>query len=126
MAAKGENFRCSFDAIASPLPVGFPEKLYFSRFNSILVRLRYFEHKGIKHCGAGLLESNVPLQNCKLEPSRPAKACNGIALPLPYMFRALPAHLQEALHKQRLVHYVRVMSVGWYQFRSNPGSKQQT
>jgi hypothetical protein len=28
------------------------------------------------------------------------------------MFRALLAHLQEALHKRRLVHCVRVMSVG--------------
>jgi hypothetical protein len=30
-----------------------------------------------------------------------------------YMFRALLAHLQEALHKLHLVYYVRVMSVGW-------------
>jgi hypothetical protein len=28
------------------------------------------------------------------------------------MFRALLAHLQQALHKQHLVHGVRVMSVG--------------
>jgi hypothetical protein len=48
-----------------------------------------------------------------------------------YMFRALLAHLQEALHKRRLVYCVRVMSVGCccYQdwsgtkFHSNTGSK---
>jgi hypothetical protein len=31
------------------------------------------------------------------------------------MFRALLAHLQEALHKRHLVYCVRVMSVGYYQ-----------
>jgi hypothetical protein len=31
------------------------------------------------------------------------------------MFRALLAHLQEAIHKQHLVYGVRVMSVGCYQ-----------
>jgi hypothetical protein len=35
-----------------------------------------------------------------------------------YMFRALLAHLQEALHKHHLVHCVRVMSVGC----TNPGA----
>jgi hypothetical protein len=42
------------------------------------------------------------------------------------MFRALLAHLQEALHKQHLVYCVRVMSVGsnriGVEFRSNPGA----
>jgi hypothetical protein len=48
------------------------------------------------------------------------------------MFRALLAHLQEALHKQRLVYCVRVMPVACYhnwsgtQSHSNPGSSQQT
>jgi hypothetical protein len=32
-----------------------------------------------------------------------------------YIFRALLAHLQEALHKRHLVYGVRVMSVGCYQ-----------
>jgi hypothetical protein len=32
-----------------------------------------------------------------------------------YMFRALLAHLQEALHKQQLVYFMRVMSSGCYQ-----------
>jgi hypothetical protein len=32
-----------------------------------------------------------------------------------YMFRALFAHFQEALHKRHLLHYVRVLSVGCYQ-----------
>jgi hypothetical protein len=31
------------------------------------------------------------------------------------MFRALLAHLQEALHKQQLVYCVRIMSAGCYQ-----------
>jgi hypothetical protein len=49
-----------------------------------------------------------------------------------YMFRALLAHPQEALHKRHLVYCVRVISVGFYQglsgieFHSNPGSSQQT
>jgi hypothetical protein len=47
-----------------------------------------------------------------------------------YMFRALLAYPREALHKRRLVYYVRVMSVGCYQerhqFHSNPGSSQLT
>jgi hypothetical protein len=34
------------------------------------------------------------------------------------VFRALPVHLQEALHKRHLVYIVRVMSVGW----TNPGA----
>jgi hypothetical protein len=34
------------------------------------------------------------------------------------MFRALLAHLQEALHKQQLVYCVRVMSVVCYQIWS--------
>jgi hypothetical protein len=32
------------------------------------------------------------------------------------MFRALPAYLQEALHKRHLVYCVRVMSVGCISF----------
>jgi hypothetical protein len=36
------------------------------------------------------------------------------------MFRAPLAHLQEALHKQQLVHYMSVISVGC----TNLGSKQ--
>jgi hypothetical protein len=32
-----------------------------------------------------------------------------------YMFRALLAHRQEALHKRHLVYYVRVISAGCYQ-----------
>jgi hypothetical protein len=39
-----------------------------------------------------------------------------------YMFRALLAHLQEALHKRQLVCCVRVMSVGWYQDWSGTGA----
>jgi hypothetical protein len=42
------------------------------------------------------------------------------------MFGAPLAYLQEALHKQQSVYWVRVMSVGCYQFHSNPGSNQQT
>jgi hypothetical protein len=48
------------------------------------------------------------------------------------MFRALFAHLQEALHKRYLVFRVRVMSGGCYpgwsgtSFHSNPGSSQLT
>jgi hypothetical protein len=41
----------------------------------------------------------------------------------PYMFRALRAHLQEALHKQQLVYCVRIMLVGCYQDWS--GNKYQ-
>jgi hypothetical protein len=37
------------------------------------------------------------------------------------MFRALLAHLQEALHKRHLVYFVRVMSVGCYQDWSGTG-----
>jgi hypothetical protein len=37
------------------------------------------------------------------------------------MFQTLLSHLQEALHKQQLVHYMSVISVGC----TNPGSKQQ-
>jgi hypothetical protein len=51
-----------------------------------------------------------------LEPSGPVKECNGVALPLRmkgfYMFRALLAHLQEALHKRHSVYCVCVMSIG--------------
>jgi hypothetical protein len=51
-----------------------------------------------------------------------------------YMFRAILAHPQEALHKLHLVYCVRVMSGGFYQrwngtrnpFHSNPGSSQLT
>jgi hypothetical protein len=38
-----------------------------------------------------------------------------------YMFRALLAHPQEALHKRHLVYCVRVMSVGCYQEWSGTG-----
>jgi hypothetical protein len=38
-----------------------------------------------------------------------------------YMFRALLAHLQEALHNEHLVYCVRVMSVGCYQDWSGTG-----
>jgi hypothetical protein len=38
------------------------------------------------------------------------------------MFRALLAHLQEALHKQQLVFCLRVMSVGCYQDWSGTAS----
>jgi hypothetical protein len=38
-----------------------------------------------------------------------------------YMFRALLAYPQEALHKQHLVYRVRVMSAGRHQFHSNAG-----
>jgi hypothetical protein len=37
------------------------------------------------------------------------------------MFRALLAHLQEALHKRHFVYYVRVMSVGCYKDWSGTG-----
>jgi hypothetical protein len=40
---------------------------------------------------------------------------NLLRIKSPYMFRALPAHLQKALHKQQLVYCVRVRSVGFYQ-----------
>jgi hypothetical protein len=45
------------------------------------------------------------------------------------MFRALLAHLKEALHKRHLVYCVRIISVGCYQdwsgtpFHSNPGNR---
>jgi hypothetical protein len=42
-----------------------------------------------------------------------------------YVFRALLAHPQEALHKRHLVYCVRVMSVGYTRigvFHSNPGA----
>jgi hypothetical protein len=42
------------------------------------------------------------------------------------MFRALLAHLHEALHKQHLVYCVLVMSVGCYQWNSNLGSSELT
>jgi hypothetical protein len=46
-----------------------------------------------------------------------------------YMYRALLAHLQEALHKRHLVYCVHVMSVGCtrigVEFHSNPGSSPQ-
>jgi hypothetical protein len=38
-----------------------------------------------------------------------------------YMFRALLAHLQEAIHKRQLVYCVRVMSVGCNQGWSGTG-----
>jgi hypothetical protein len=37
------------------------------------------------------------------------------------MFRALLAHLQEALHKRHMEYCVRVMSVGCYQLWSGTG-----
>jgi hypothetical protein len=39
------------------------------------------------------------------------------------MFRALLAHLQEALHKRHFVYCMRVMSVGYQQEWSGTGSE---